>query len=137
MCSQCWRESRTLNPFPSPSTSPHQRATLSPTREHTVPTPRGRLHPRQVRRVPPSSSFFLSFLSLSSLRDDVGRHRDVSGWNGLLLAVVSRPFFHVQHALPFWAGWTMVALFLFLLFSFPRFFERANGGECPTMFGLY
>lgn len=31
----------------------------------------------------------------------------------------------------------MVALFLFLLFSFPRFFERANGGERPTMFGLY
>lgn len=84
VCSQCWRESRTFNPFPSPSTSPHERATLSPTREHTVPTPRGRLHPREVQRVllslsfsSPSPSplpflFFLSSFSLSSLGDDAG-----------------------------------------------------------------
>lgn len=143
VCSQCWRESRTFNPFPSPSTSPHERATLSPTREHTVPTPRGRLHPREVQRVLLSLSFsspspsplpFLFFLSSFSLSSRDGRrHRDVSGWNGLLLAIVSVFFPGKTRVLG--DGWLR---FFFFFFLFPsRFFERANGGERRTTFTFW
>lgn len=149
VCSQCWRESRTFNPFPSPSTSPHERATLSPTREHTVPTPRGDSTPEKCNvcffpslslpLLPPLSLFF-SFFSLSpflrwEMTRDGRRHRDVSGWNGLLLAIVSVFFPGKTRVLGGMDG----CAFSFFFFFPPAFLNEPMEAsvERRLRFGLY